>query len=115
MPARFTATNNAIEKGLENATPKSAIGLIDGWATEVEKTEFTGSKGLHGDLERLKKELQKDEPKGETVTKIIGKLGAATTKSADKVEDEKVAEQVRNLGQALTSSGTHDGDDDDDA
>lgn len=105
MPARFTATNNAIEKGLENATPKAAIGLIDGWATEVEKTEFTGSKGLHGDLEKLKKELERDEPNGDAISKLVGKLGAATTKSADKCDDEKVAEQLRSLGEALTSSG----------
>ena len=105
MPARFTATNNAIEKGLENATPKSAIGLIDGWATELEKNEFSGSKGIHGDLERLKKELEKDQPNGESIGKIVHKLGAATTKSADKAEDEKVAEQLRKLGEALTKSG----------
>ncbi len=106
MPARFTATNNAIEKGLENATPKAAIGLIDGWATEVEKNEFTGSKGLHGDLERLKKELEKDEPNGDAIGKLVGKLGAATTKSADKCDDDKVAEQLRSLGAALTKSGS---------
>lgn len=111
MPARFTATNNAIEKGLENATPKSAIGLIDGWLAEVEKNEFTGSKGIHSDLERLKKELEKDQPNGEAVQKIVGKLGAATTKSADRADDDKVADQLRKLGEALTSSGTHDGDD----
>ncbi len=105
MPARFTATNNAIEKGLENATPKAASGLIDGWLTEVEKNEFTGSKGLHGDLEKLKKELDKDEPNGEAIGKLVHKLGAATTKSADKCDNEKVAEQLRSLGEALTKSG----------
>ena len=105
MPARFTATNNAIEKGLENATPKSAIGLIDGWSTEVEKNEFSGSKGIHSDLERLKKELEKDEPNGEAIGKTLHKLGAATSKSADKCDDEKVADQLRKLGEALTKSG----------
>ena len=64
-----------------------------------------GSKGLHGDLERLKKELEKDEPNGEAIGKIVHKLGAATTKSADKCDNEKVAEQLRSLGEALTSSG----------
>lgn len=105
MPARFTATNNAIEKGLDKATPKSAIGLIDSWSTEVENNEFTGSKGLHGDLEKLKKELAKDEPNGEAIGKLVHKLGAATTKSADKVEDQKVADNLRKLGEALTSVG----------
>lgn len=106
MPARFTATNNAIEKGLENATPKSAIGLIDSWSTEVENNEFTGSKGLHGDLEKLKKELEKEEPNGESIGKLLGKLGAATTKSADRCDNDKVAEQLRSLGQALSKSGS---------
>lgn len=113
MPKRFAATNAAIEKGLENATPKSAVGLIESWETELENAEFTGVKGIHADLERLKKELQKDEPRGETVTKLIGRLGAATTKSADRIEDEKVAEQVRALGQALSNSGTEDDGKDD--
>ena len=113
MSKRFAATNSAIEKGLENASSKSAIGLIEGWEAELEGAEFTGSKGLTGDLAKLRKELEKDAPKGETVTKLIGKLGAATTKSADKIEDEKVAEQVRSLGQALTNSGTHDDGSDD--
>lgn len=107
MPARFTATNNAIEKGLENATPKSAIGLIEGWEKELESAEFTGSKGIHGDLERLKKKLQKEEPNGESIGRIIGKLGEATTKSADRADNDKVAEQLRNLGQALSKSGSN--------
>ena len=107
MPQRFAATNNAIEKGLENATPKSAIGLIDAWIGEIEKNEFAGSKGIHTDLERLKKELEKDEPNGAAVQKIIGKLGPATVKSADKADD-KVAEQLRTLGENLSKSGTDD-------
>lgn len=108
MPQRFDATNKAIEKGLENATPKSAIGLIDAWLGEIEKNEFAGSKGIHADLERLKKELEKDEPKGETVQKIIGKLGPATMKSADKAGNDKVADQLRTLGENLSKSGTDD-------
>ena len=67
-----------------------------------------------GDLGKLKKELEKDEPNGDAITKLIGKLGASTTKSAAKIEDEKVAEKVRHLGEALTNSGTHDGSDDED-
>ena len=61
MPQRFKATENAIEKGLENATPKVAIGLIESWETELQGAEFTGSKGLIGDLGKLKKELESDE------------------------------------------------------
>ena len=106
MPARFTATNNAIEKGLENASPKAAVGLIDGWLAEVEKNEFTGSKGLHGDLERLKKELEKDAPNGDAIGKLLGKLGAETTRAAARTDSDRVAEQLRSLGAALSRSGS---------
>lgn len=113
MPKRFAATEGAIEKGLEKATPASAVKLIEGWEAELENAEFSGAKGLHGDLERLRKELQKDAPKGETVTKLIGKLGAATVKSADKIDNEKMADQVRSLGEALNGFGTPDDGSDD--
>ena len=114
MPKRFAATEGAIEKGLENTSPKSGSKLVGEWVTELEKTDLAGAKGLHGDLVRLQKELDKDEPNGDRVTKILGKLGPATLKLADKCEDEKVAEKVRHLGQALSASG-QEGDEGEDA
>lgn len=82
--------------------------LIEAWDAELENADFAGAKGIHGDLQRLRKELQKDEPKSDAVTRLIGKLGAATVKSADKIDDEKMAGQVRSLGEALSRSGTAD-------
>ncbi|WP_375427355.1 hypothetical protein [uncultured Sphingomonas sp.] len=108
MPKRFAATEGAIEKGLENATPKSGAKLAHEWAAALEETEVTGAKGVRGDLEKLAKELEKEEPNQASVTKLLGKLGPATVKLADKCEDEKVAEKVRHLGQALQSSGDED-------
>jgi hypothetical protein len=105
MPKRFAATENAIEKGLDQATPASGAKLAHDWAAELEKADVTGAKGVHADLERLAKELEKDEPKTETIQKILGKLGPATVKLADKCEDEKVAEKVRSLGEALQGHG----------
>lgn len=115
MPKRFAATEGAIEKGLASTSPKSGAKLVADWVAELEKSDLPGSKGLHADLARLQKELEKDEPNGDRVQKILGKLGPATTKLADKAEDEKVAEKVRHLGQALTDSGTEgdEGDDED--
>lgn len=112
MPKRFAATEGAIEKGLENTSPKSGAKLAHEWAAALAETDVTGAKGLHGDLEKLAKELEKDEPNQATVTKLLGKLGPATVKLADKCEDEKVAEKVRHLGQALQSSGTESDDED---
>jgi hypothetical protein len=109
MPKRFAATEGAIEKGLAQTSPKNGAKLVAEWADELEKADLPGSKGLHGDLVRLQQELEKDEPNGERITKILGKLGPATTKLAGKAEDEKVGEKVRSLGEALSASGT-DGD-----
>jgi hypothetical protein len=115
MPKRFAATENAVEKGLANTNPKSGAKLVSEWVSELEKTDVAGAKGLHNDLARLQKELEKDEPNGDRVSKILGKLGPATLKLADKCEDPKVGEKVRSLGEALSASGTEgdDGDDED--
>lgn len=110
MPKRFAATGAAAEKGLENTSPKNGGKLVAEWAAELEKTDLAGAKGLHNDLVRLQTELEKDEPNGDKVSKILGKLGPATLKLADKAEDEKVAEKVRALGEALSAKGTE-GDD----
>lgn len=110
MPKRFAATEGAIEKGLENTTPRSGAKLAHDWAAELEKSDVSGVKGLKGDLERLAKELEKDEPDADKVTKLLGKLGPATLKLADKCEDEKVAEKVRHLGESLSKSGTESDD-----
>lgn len=113
MPKRFAATEAAAEKGLAHTSPKNGAKLVGEWVAELEKTDLPGAKGLHNDLQRLQKELEKDEPNGDRVSKILGKLGPATTKLADKAEDEKVGEKVRSLGEALTASGTE-GDEGDD-
>ena len=67
--------------------------------------------GRHGDLDRLAKELDKDDADPAKITKILGKLGPATVKLADKCEDEKVAEKVRSLGEALVEHGVESEDD----
>ena len=114
MPKRFAATENAIEKGLSSVKPAQGAKLAGDWLTELENVDVAGAKGLHGDLQRLTKELEKDEPDGERVRKILGKLGPATVKIADRIEDEKLAEKVRTLGEALVEHGDEGDDDADD-
>jgi hypothetical protein len=105
MPQRFTATENAIEKGLDKATPKTGAKLVEDWVKELESVEAIGVKGLHADLAALDKELKKDAPNGEHIQKLLAKLGPATVKLADKCDDPKVSEKVRSLGEALSQSG----------
>ena len=112
MPKRFAATENAIEKGLSHTKPEAGAKLVHEWSAELEKVEISGAKGVHADLDRLAKELEKAEPRHDTVVKLLGKLGPATLKLADKVEDEKVAAKVRELGQALVDNGVESDDED---
>lgn len=112
MPKRFAATEGAIEKGLDKTSPKNGAKLVHEWSAELEKADVAGAKGLHNDLERLAKELEKDEPNSATIQKILGKLGPATAKLADKCEDPKVGEKVRSLGEALQQHGVESDDED---
>ena len=102
MPRRFVATENAVEKGLAETKPDAGAKLVHDWITELSKVDETGAKGLHADLVQLEKELKKDNPDSDHVKKVLGKLGPATVKIADKCVDEKVADKVRSLGTALT-------------
>lgn len=104
MPARFAATENAVEKGLENVTPAAGIKLIDSWIEAVQDVEVPGIKGLAKDLEGLKKQLEADEPDQAKIKALVAKLGEATTKSAAKAEKENVKPKLESLGDALAKA-----------
>jgi hypothetical protein len=101
MPQRFTATENAFEKGIENVSAKQGAKLAGEWAEEVRKAEFTGAKGLASELERLEKLLSTDEPDTEKLQALLEKIGQDTAKAADRAEDPKIAEKVRKLAEAM--------------
>lgn len=101
MPQRFTATENAFEKGIENTSAKQGAKLVGEWVEELKKADFTGAKGLVGDLERLEKMLQSEEPDAGKLQSLLEKLGESTAKSAGRAEDPKIAEKVRKLGEAM--------------
>jgi len=105
MPKRFTATENAIEKGLDTQSPSAGAKLVQGWIEALEGEEFSGAKGIARDLQRLHKELDSGEPDSEAVEKLLGKLGAATTKAGGRAEDDKIGGKVTALGEALTNHG----------
>ncbi len=103
MPARFTATANAFEKGIEHTTASSGVKLIDAWEAELKDTDVPGAKGIAGDLERLKKALEASEPDAEKIRTLVHKLGEATAKIAERA-DEKTKEKVADLGKALSAA-----------
>lgn len=103
MPARFTATANAFEKGIEKTKPETAIKLIEGWEEALSSVDTPGAKGIARDLEALKKALDKDEPDGERVKTLVGKLAEEVTKIAGRTEGA-VQPKLEELGEALKAA-----------
>ena len=101
MPQRFTATENAFGKGIEKTSPKQGAKLASEWVEELRKADFSGAKGLASELERLEKLLNAEEPDGEKVRTLLEKIGQDTAKAADRAEDERIAEKVRKLAEAM--------------
>lgn len=101
MPQRFTATENAFDKGIEKTSPKQGAKLAGEWVEELRKADFSGAKGLASELERLEKLLNEDEPDAERIRSLLEKIGEGTAKAADRAEDPKVAEKVRKLAEAM--------------
>jgi len=101
MPQRFTATENAFDKGIEKTSPKQGAKLAGEWVEELRKADFTGAKGLASELERLEKLLNEEEPDGKRVQDLLRKIGEDTAKAADRAEDEKIADKVRKLAEAM--------------
>lgn len=106
MPQRFVATENAFEKGIEQTTPAQGAKLVGERAEELRKADFSGSKGLASELERLEKLLKEDEPDGDKIWALLDKIGEQTRKAADKAENEKIGEKVRGLSDAIGSKAT---------
>ena len=104
MPKRFAPIEHAAEQGLDKTTPAAGAKLVADWIGEVDALTFSGAKGLHADMVQLERELGKASPDADRVRKLLSKIGPATTKLADKCDDEKVANKVRSLGEALTKA-----------
>ncbi len=71
-----------------------------------------GAKGILRDLASLRKQLEKDAPDGDRVHELLHRLGAATTKIADK--SDKSQDKLRALGEALTEAGEETPDEEED-
>ena len=100
MP-QFDATIKHLKEGIKGFTISAAVKNIEGWEATLEKSEVSGAKTIHGNLERLKKLLQADEIDGAKVKELMHKLGEETVRLAGKA-DEKHADKIKALGEALT-------------
>lgn len=100
MP-QFDATIKHLKDGVKGFTISAAVKNIEGWEASLEKVETPAAKAIVKDLEALKKALQADSVKGEQVQKLVAKLGKETVAIAAK-SDEKSAEKIKALGEALS-------------
>lgn len=112
MAARFGATINAVNRGLENMKANQGIHLIEDWETALEESEAPGTKGLLRDLAALKKQLERPEPDAERISTLLHRLGEATVKVSAKAE--KQGDKIRELGEALQESGEPQQDEEED-
>ena len=103
MAVKFAATMNAINRGLDSGKPATAAHLLEDWETALADVDTVGAKGILRDLGSLRKQLEKSEPDGERVLALVHRLGAATSKIADKAETSK--DKLKTLGEALTEAG----------
>ncbi len=108
MAVKFAATMNAVNRGLESLKPTKSADMIEDWETALAETDVPGSKGIARDLAALRKQLEKDAPDSDRVLALVHRLGAATTKIADKAD--KQGEKLKALGEALTEAGDEDND-----
>ena len=102
MP-QFDATIKHLKEGVKGFTIAAAVKNIEGWEATLEKSDVSGVKTIHGNLEKLKKLLQAEEIDGKKVKELMAKLGEETVRVASKADDKK-SEKIKALGEALTHS-----------
>lgn len=112
MAVKFAATMNAINRGLDDVKPACGANMVEDWETALADVDVPGAKGIARDLASLRKQLEKGEPDGERVVKLLHRLGDATTKIADRAD--KQSDKIKALGEALVEAGDEDSDDSED-
>ncbi|WP_242151882.1 MULTISPECIES: hypothetical protein [unclassified Sphingomonas] len=113
MAVKFAGTMNAINRGLETTKAAKGADMIEDWEAALADIDTTGAKGILRDLGSLRKQLEKDAPDADRVHALLHRLGAATTKIADKAETNQ--EKLKALGEALTEAGEDQPDEEHDA
>ena len=108
MAVKFAATMNAINRGLDSVKPAKGADMVEDWEAALAETDVPGAKGIARDLAALRKQLEKPEPDSERVLTLLGRLGEATTKIAEKAD--KNGDKLKELGEALTEAGDEDSD-----
>ena len=112
MAVKFAGTMNAINRGLDGTKPAKGADMVEDWETALADIDTPGAKGILRDLAALRKQLEKDAPDADRVHALLHRLGAATTKIADKADTAQ--DKLKALGEALTEAGEESPDEEED-
>jgi len=112
MALKFAGTMNAINRGLDTTKATKGADMIEDWEAALADVETSGAKGILRDLGSLRKQLERDAPDADRVHALLHRLGAATTKIADKADAQQ--EKLKALGEALTEAGEESPDEEED-
>lgn len=103
MATQIEPTINIL-KELTTAAVKKGVEKIVKWEGDLEKADFSGAKGIHTDLTKLRKHLEGESLDGAAIGELLIKLGESTGK-ASKHAEGKTVEQLEMLGHALVKAG----------
>ena len=112
MAVKFAGTMNAINRGLESTKPAKGATMVEDWEAALAEVDTPGAKGILRDLASLRKQLEKGEPDADRVHDLLHRLGAATTKIADKADKQQ--DKLKALGEALSDAGEEQPDEEED-
>jgi hypothetical protein len=112
MAVKFTATMNAVNRGLESVKPDRGSHMIEDWEAALADLDVPGAKGILRDLTSLRKQLERDEPDADRVHTLLHRLGEATIKIADRADNSQ--DKLKALGQALVEAGEESPDEEED-
>ena len=113
MAVKFAGTMNAINRGLEQTKPAKGADMVEDWEAALADVDAPGAKGILRDLGSLRKQLERGEPDADRIHALLHRLGAATTKIADKAGTSQ--DKLKALGEALTEAGEDQPDEEEDA
>ena len=88
-----------LEEHVKTASLTGVSVAINTWIKTL--SEYKELKGISSDLEKLKEAIS--EKNGETIVKLMTKLGEDTTKAAENAEEGE-SQKFKMLGKALTTA-----------
>ena len=112
MAIKFAATMNAINRGLDSTKPAKGADMVEDWEAALADVDTPGAKGILRDLAALRKQLEKEAPDADRIHALLHRLGAATTKIAEKADASQ--DKLKALGEALTEAGEDSPDEEED-